>query len=410
MEENFKIKTLGELSINNKGYYGIGAPAVEYSVEKYTYLRITDINDDGTLNKSNLKSVDNPEAHNFLLKPNDIVFARTGNSTGRNYFYDGSDGELVYAGFLIKFSIDPTLINPKYIKYYMKSKDFFNWVKSFDTGGTRGNINAQTYSNLKICFPKRKQQDYLVYILSKLDDKIKLNNLINDNLEKQAQAIFKSWFVDFEPFQDGEFEDSELGMIPKGWRVGCVGDIAETTSGGTPNRSKSEYYKNGKILWVKSKELNNSILFDTEEKINETGLKRSSAKLIPSYSVLIAMYGATVGQIGLITEEATCNQAICAVLPSQKLPYSFNYLFFQNYRKMLSNLAVGSAQQNISQDLIKNTKLIIPTTKVFADFHSKVDVILKTIENNCRENIGLKNLRDTLLPKLMSGELSVEDI
>jgi len=233
---------------------------------------------------------------------------------------------------------------------------------------------------------------------------------INDNLEKQAQAIFKSWFVDFEPFQDGEFVDSELGMIPKGWRVGCVGDIAETTSGGTPNRSKSEYYKNGKILWVKSKELNNSILFDTEEKINETGLKRSSAKLIPSYSVLIAMYGATVGQIGLITEEATCNQAICAVLPSQKLPYSFNYLFFQNYRKMLSNLAVGSAQQNISQDLIKNSKLIIPTTKVLADFHSKVDVILKTIENNCRENIGLKYLRDSLLPKLMSGELSVEDI
>jgi len=122
------------------------------------------------------------------------------------------------------------------------------------------------------------------------------------------------------------------------------------------------------------------------------------------------MYGATVGQIGLITEEATCNQAICAVLPSQKLPYSFNYLFFQNYRKMLSNLAVGSAQQNISQDLIKNSKLIIPTTKVLADFHSKVDVILKTIENNCRENIGLKYLRDSLLPKLMSGELSVEDI
>lgn len=113
--------TLGEISINNRGYYGIGASAVPYSESLFTYLRITDINDDGTLNTTDLKSVDDPDASKYLLRPNDIVFARTGASTGRNYFYDGIDGELVYAGFLIKFSIDEKKVNPRFIKYYALS-------------------------------------------------------------------------------------------------------------------------------------------------------------------------------------------------------------------------------------------------------------------------------------------------
>ena len=105
---NFKEVTLGEISEGNKGTYGIAASAVEYSENLYTYLRITDINDDGTLNKGNLKILDNENARKYILKPNDIVFARTGGSTGRSYFYDGSDGEFVFAGFLIKFSLDPS--------------------------------------------------------------------------------------------------------------------------------------------------------------------------------------------------------------------------------------------------------------------------------------------------------------
>ena len=114
----FQSATLASLSVNGRGSYGIGASAVERSDNLYTYLRITDIRDDGTLNMTDLKSVDDEKASQYLLKPNDIVFARTGASTGRNYFYDGTDGEFVYAGFLIKFSIDPEKINPKYVKYY----------------------------------------------------------------------------------------------------------------------------------------------------------------------------------------------------------------------------------------------------------------------------------------------------
>ena len=125
-----KNATLESLSLEGRGSYGIGASAVDYSEDRYTYLRITDINDDGTLNTNDLKSVDDKNATKYLLKPNDIVFARTGASTGRNYFYDGTDGELVYAGFLIKFRIDPSKVNPKYVKYYCLSDYYKGWVNS----------------------------------------------------------------------------------------------------------------------------------------------------------------------------------------------------------------------------------------------------------------------------------------
>ena len=173
---------LADVSKNGRGYYGIGASAVPFSDELYTYLRITDINDDGTLNMSDLKSVDDESASEYLLEPNDIVFARTGASTGRNYFYDGSDGEFVYAGFLIKFSIDPDKVNPKYIKYYCQSAQYKVWIQSFNTGSTRGNMNAKTLAQMPIPLISREKQDVLVSVLSSLDEKIKNNNEVNKNL------------------------------------------------------------------------------------------------------------------------------------------------------------------------------------------------------------------------------------
>ena len=177
-----QIVPLSSLSVNGKGTYGIAASAVPYAKDKYTYLRITDINDDGTLNLDDLKSVDDPDACNYVLQPNDIVFARTGASTGRNYFYDGSDGTFVYAGFLIKFSIDPNKVNPLYVKYFCQSQKYRDWIYSFNTGSTRGNINERTLAQMPIELPSRQQQDLLVENLSKIDAKVKLNNQINRNL------------------------------------------------------------------------------------------------------------------------------------------------------------------------------------------------------------------------------------
>ncbi|MDD9149831.1 restriction endonuclease subunit S [Sporolactobacillus sp. CQH2019] len=187
--KEMRIVRLADLSIDGKGNYGIPAPAVEYSNNLFTYLRISDISDDGTLLKDNLKSVDSENAGKYLLKPNDIVFARTGNSTGRSYFYDKSDGELVYAGFLIKFSLDPHKINPKFMRYYTISDKYKNWVASFSTGSTRKNMNAKTYGDMTIELPPRHQQDFMVNILSALDKKFEVDAKINHNLDDVRDVV-----------------------------------------------------------------------------------------------------------------------------------------------------------------------------------------------------------------------------
>ena len=386
--------TLSDITIGNKGDYGIGASAVEYSKDLYTYLRITDISDDGILKKESLMSVDDENSKNYLLKPNDIVFARTGNSTGRSYFYDGSDGELVYAGFLIKFSLDPSKVNPKFIRYYTLSNEYKDWVSSFSTGSTRGNINAKTYGNMKIKLPPTDQQDFLVRILSTIDDKIEVNNQINKTLENMAQAIFKQWFVDFEfPNEDGEpykssggeMVESELGMIPKGWEVGKFIDLIEITSGKRPGKRSDLAMEDCKYPLVGA----SSIMgytddFNFEEKI------------------------LVIGRVGTHGVVQRFNNKVWAsdntlVIKSDNYEFAYQILNQIDYKAINR----GSTQPLITQTDIKNYTLIIPTEGYLNKFELLVGSLFEIHSNHCIENSKLTEIRDSLLPKLMSGEIRV---
>ena len=399
---------LKDLTVDGKGSYGIGAPAVPYQEDKLTYLRITDINDDGSLNFSDLKSVDAEDAEKYILKENDIVFARTGNSTGRSYFYEKQHGTFVYAGFLIKFSLDPNKVNPRILKYYTHSKPYFDWVNSFDTGATRGNINAKTYGDMEIELPSRKVQDKIVSILSSLDRKIELNNKINADLEEMAQAIFKNWFVDFEPFKDGKFVDSELGMIPEGWKVGTLGEFCKCLLGGTPSRSKEEYW-NGEVNWINSGEINKFRILEASEKITELGLAKSATKLLPKKTTVLAITGATLGQVSLLEIDTCANQSVIGVLETTEVPYEYIYPFIKDRIEMLIQHQTGGAQQHINKDNVESLIFLLPAINVLEDYISLVSPMYKRIESQCFENLYLSTLRDTLLPRLMSGELEVPE-
>lgn len=399
---------LKDLTVDGKGSYGIGAPAVPYQEDKLTYLRITDINDDGSLNFSDLKSVDAEDAEKYILKENDIVFARTGNSTGRSYFYEKQHGTFVYAGFLIKYSLDPNKVNPRILKYYTHSKPYFDWVNSFDTGATRGNINAKTYGDMEIELPSRKVQDGIVSILSSLDRKIELNNKINADLEEMAQAIFKNWFVDFEPFKDGKFVESELGMIPEGWKVGTLGEFCKCLLGGTPSRSKEEYW-NGEINWINSGEINKFRILEASEKITELGLAKSATKLLPKKTTVLAITGATLGQVSLLEIDSCANQSVIGVLENAEVPYEYIYPFIKDRIEMLIQHQTGGAQQHINKDNVESLIFLLPTKNVLEDYISLVKPMYKRIESQSFENLHLSLLRDTLLPRLMSGEIEVPE-
>ena len=240
--------------------------------------------------------------------------------------------------------------------------------------------------------PSPKEQTAIASVLSSLDDKIDLLYRQNATLEKMAETLFRQWFVEE---AKEEWKDVELGSV------------VETTSGGTPSRTNIRFYENGTIHWVKSKELNGSFILETEEMITEEALRKSSAKILPVNSILIAMYGATVGEYAIIAKEMTCNQAVCALIPNKNYPYTYLFLLIKHNREELINMAVGSAQQNISQLLIKQLS-VLDCIEQIERFNLVVEPLFIKIKSYHSQIRTLKALRDTLLLKLMSGEVKVE--
>ena len=406
--EELTTYTLEEISIG-KGTYGIGAPAIPFDKNKRTYLRITDINEDGTLNKDGLMSVEEEKADEYLLAPNDIVFARTGNSTGRTYFYEESDGIFCYAGFLIKFTLNPNKVNPRMLKYYTHSKAYYDWVHSFDTGGTRGNINAKTYGQMPVTLPSKERQDRIVEICKSFDDKIEVNKRINDNLEQQAQALFKSWFVDFDPFKDGKFVESELGRIPKGWRVERLGSVCKCLLGGTPSRNKEEYW-NGKIAWINSGEINEFRITKPSEYITQEGLKKSATKLLPKKTTVLAITGATLGQVSLLEIDSCANQSVIGLLENEDIFHEYIYPLIKNRIDDLCSHMTGGAQQHINKNNVEQLEILVPPKKILVEYKQIATPIYSLISNICFESQKISKLRDSLLPRLMSGELKLDKI
>ena len=390
---------LNDLSIGGKGSYGIAASAVERKADLPTYLRITDIFDDGTLNLSELKSVDAPNSDKYILKPNDIVFARTGGSTGRNYFYDGSDGVFVYAGFLIKFSIDPEKVNPKYVKYYCRSKQYNDWVQSFNTGSTRGNINAQTFGNMEIPLPERKQQDYLVSILEPIDEKIKNNKQVNDNLQQQAAALFESWFVNYDPWD---------GVQPSEWENAPLGSFVEIKRGGSP-RPIQDFLSDSGLRWLKISDvtsLSSPFVLEIKEHIKEEGLRKT---VFLHAGELVLSNSATPG-IPKILDVDTCIHDGWLYFPKSELSKYYLYLFFKHIRKELVALGNGSVFTNLKTDILKAFPATKADESTLKEFEALVTPLFDAMLNADRENFKLAAMRDALLPKLMSSEIDVSEV
>lgn len=272
--------------------------------------------------------------------------------------------------------------------YYALYNDYA-YLASLANGGAQQNLNAQQIKEFEIPFPPLKEQKRIADILSSLDDKIELNRRINGNLEQQVQALYAKAFSSTNTCK--------------------MGDVVETTSGGTPSRKNQNYFSSQGIKWIKSKELNGSFIFDSEEHISNDGLCNSSAKLLPPNSTLIAMYGATVGAYGLTIDNATCNQAICALLPNSQYPYTYLYMWAKNNKDELIQKAIGSAQQNISQIIIKNMPVANEKDKIIR-FDSDTRYIFSLMKSLAKENYNLIALRDALLPRLMSGELKINDL
>lgn len=406
--EKIKTVTLADVSINNKGEYGIGASAVDYSDELYTYLRITDINDDGTLNKNDLKSVDDVDAKNYLLNENDVVFARTGNSTGKAYYYDKMDGELVYAGFLIKFSLDPSKINPKFMKYYVLSKDYKGWVNSMCTGSTRPNINAKMYGNMELILPPQEQQDFLVNILGEIDNKIEINKRINKNLDDILDSIFKENFIK-------EFDNDN-----NDWKIKNIGELPLIITDYVANGSFASLKENVTILdyeeyayFIRNTDLKSKSFQKFVNKHSYDFLKKSS---LFGNEVIISNVG-DVGSVFLcpfLDKPMTLGNNMILVKSRDdaiNLNFYLFLLFRSNYGQyLISTITAGSVQSKFNKTEFKSLELTMPNDELIIKFNNLVSPIFDYKNKISDEIVRLTKLRDTLLPKLMSGEIDVSKI
>ena len=299
------------------------------------------------------------------------------------------------------------LVDPMFFGYAVNMVE--KNIESLAEGSTgqtelsRVRLGEEIFINL----PPKDIQKKIAKILSYLDEKIELNEKINKNLEGLAKSIYRYHFIDFKPYSQDNFKSTTIGEIPENWSVQSIEDfVDDMKNGGTPKRGESDYWENGTIPWLKTGEINNNIIIKSEEHITKLGLKNSSAKLLPVNSIIMALYGTgTAARIGLLKLEATTNQACCAMICNDFNKTLFLYLFLLFNQKEIENLASGSVQQNLSKDLIANLKLVVPPIEIIDNLPFKE--IFDTIANNYFEIEYLTNLRDTLLPKLMSGEIDV---
>jgi len=403
------------------GKYGIPASAEEYDIEKTRYLRITDISEDGELLNKDKKSVSASDINKYILNEGDIVFARTGNSTGKTYFHEDKNGILAFAGFLIKYTLDKEKVNPKYLKFYTISNEYKNWVKNLSVGSTRGNINAQTFADCPISIPERGQQDLLVNTLSLLIEKKELNNRINAELEAMAKTLYDYWFIQFDfPDANGKPYKTSGGKmvwneelkreIPEGWEVKKIGKILQTSLGGTPSTKVKEYWENGTINWLNSGEIANFPIIDSELKITEAALKNSATDLLPKGSVMLSITRHL--RPSILGVDACANQSVVGIKEKGDIRCYFLYPYLQNEIPRLMEMRSGAQQPHINKEIVDESLILIPNknSNILKSYNSKIGHVYELIINNALQNQQLSELRDWLLPMLMNGQVKVADV
>ena len=380
-----------------------------YNTEKY-------ITEEG-LNNSSAK----------WIAENSVIVAMYGATAGKTAI---SKIPLTTNQACCNLTIDATIADYRFVYYFLCYK--FVELSSLANGGAQQNLNAQIIKDFDIVLPSLKEQTNIANLLSSLDDKIEVNRRINDNfyfaffevmliwalttlrndnLEQQAQALFKSWFVDFEPFRDQPFVDSELGMIPKGWRVGTLNELGDIVGGSTPSKAKPEYYTNDGIAWLTPKDLSISQRKFTskgEIDITQEGYESCSTKLMPKGSILFSSR-APIGYITIAKNDICTNQGFKSVIP-KLAGTAFLYCFLKESTQEIENKATGSTFKEASGALMKSLPAIIPEKAVLDDFEIMLSPLFHQQEVVEEENFHLSSLRDSLLPRLMSGELKISEI
>ena len=426
MSSESRVITLSEVSKSVDYGYTASATTIDTG---FKFLRITDIQN-GFVEWQSVPfcKIDQALAPKYRLESGDIVVARTGNSTGENYLYD-SEEKSIFASYLIRFRIDKSIAEPGYVWRCMRSPSWWDFVNGAKTGSAQAGANAKVLGSFKFELRSLPEQKTIAHILGTLDDKIELNRKTNETLEEIAKALFKSWFVDFDPvrakaegrptglpaeisdlFPDS-FEKSELGEIPRGWEVKPIGDVADCVGGSTPSTDEPSYWEGGKHWWATPKDLSSlsePFLLGTARKITDAGLSEISSGVLPPGTVLLSSR-APVGYLVVATIPVSINQGFIALRPNKRASSVFLLNWCFNNLQQIKDRSSGTTFAEISKAAFRPIQCVLPPAPLIEAITQTIQPLYDRVVESMRESSSLSSMRDTLLPKLISGELRVSD-
>ncbi|KRG59790.1 hypothetical protein ABB25_04580 [Stenotrophomonas koreensis] len=413
-----------------KEFHGRGAKIVNMG-ELFAHPRLRSV----TMRRVELNA---SEESRFLLEAGDLIFARrslTAEGAGKCSVVLDVDEATTFESSIIRARPDKSKADSLYLYYFFNSPVGFHLLDTIRRQVAVAGITGGDLAKLVIPIPSLNEQRAIAHILGTLDDKIELNRKQNETLEAMARALFKAWFVDFEPVRakmEGRWQrgqslpglpahlydlfpdklvDSELGLIPEGWGAGCYTDVVEIIGGGTPKTSVDEYW-GGDISWfsvVDTPAPGSVFVVETEKNITKEGLSNSSVRLIDRGVTIISARG-TVGNLAIAGRSMTFNQSCYGL---KGVDGFGNYYIYQSAQLMVDQLkamAHGSVFSTITRSTFDSVRCILPSKVILGEYENAVGCMFDSILMNVQKSRSLTCLRDTLLPKLISGELRVSSL
>ena len=414
---DFPIVKIGEL-INageaeiQTGPFGTQLKASDYSDHGYPVINVRNVGF-GDLRKENLEFINDRIAEKLpthRLMQKDIVFGRKGAVERHGFIAEAEEGW--YQGSdCLRLRFNSPRINPKFISYFLRTQAHQDWMMAVCAfGATMASLNQDIVKLINVPVPPIDIQNKIVGLLSAFDDLIENNKRRITLLEKMAEEIYREWFVRFRfpGWQEAEFEKGQ----PAGWTHQKIAEAFDFTGGGTPSKDSDSFWRNGDVDWYTPSDItksNSLFMASSEYQCNEEGLRRSSAKLFPAYSVMMTSR-ATIGAIGINTKPACTNQGFITCIPNDRYPLTYLYHWLKAAKPHFEMLSGGATFPELIKSTFKRIEILSPEHGVVEKFDGLVSPMFKQMESLAEQNRKLEQTKTQLLPRLISGKLSVENL
>ncbi len=350
--------------------------------------------------------IDEKNLAKFSLEPGDIVIARTGATVGYAKLIRDNEPS-VFASYLVRIRVDPEKSDSGYIGRIVESEVYKRFVLSRVGGAAQPNANAKVLSSFRLPIPEKATQRRIASILSTYDDLIENNRRRIQLLEESARLLYREWFVRLR--FPGHEHVKIIDGVPEGWEKKKIAEVTDTYGGGTPSTKISEYWVGGNIMWFIPKDLTNNdclVLLDSEKKITEEGLKKSSAKMLPPEAILMTSR-ASIGYFGLYDGAACTNQGFISIVPRKDFLKLYLLHNLMGRKEEILLRAGGATYKEINKTTFRNMSLVIPPDHLLKQFDSFAYDVVKQVRILKKQEAASKQARDLLLPRLMNGEIAL---